>query len=89
MKSRSQVEFGDFQTPLTLAKEVCGLLRRQRVLPEFVLEPTCGTGAFLIAAAETFPRAALRGWDINSNHVQQAVAELAVAGVSQIGRAHV
>ena len=82
MKSRSQVEFGDFQTPLTLAKEVCGLLRRQRVLPEFVLEPTCGTGAFLITAAETFPRAALRGWDINSNHVQQAVAELAVAGVS-------
>jgi hypothetical protein len=82
MKSRAQVEFGDFQTPLALAKEICGLLRRQRVVPEFVLEPTCGAGAFLVAAALAFPRAALRGWDINRDYVQQAVAELAHAGTS-------
>ena len=82
MKSKAKIEFGDFQTPLVLAKEICGLLRRQRMVPEFVLEPTCGTGAFLAAAAETFPRAALRGWDINQDYVQQATAELAHTGAA-------
>ena len=82
MKSNAQIEFGDFQTPLALAKEVCDLLRRQRLIPEFVLEPTCGTGAFLVAAAEAFPCATLRGWDINPQYVEQASAKLAHAGAS-------
>ena len=82
MKLKAKIEFGDFQTPAALAKEICGLLRRQRVVPEFVLEPTCGTGAFLVAAAETFPRAALRGCDINPDYVQQAAAELAHIGAA-------
>ena len=82
MKSSAKVEFGDFQTPLALAKEVCGLLRRQGFVPEFVLEPTCGGGAFLVAAAETFPRAALRGCDINSDYVERAAVELHRAGAS-------
>jgi SAM-dependent methyltransferase len=82
MKSRAKVEFGDFQTPLALAREVCCLLRRHGLVPEFVLEPTCGSGAFLIAAAEAFPEAALRGWDINRDYVRQATAELHRAGAS-------
>ena len=82
MKLKAKIEFGDFQTPAALAKEICGLLRRQRVVPEFVLEPTCGTGAFLVAAAETFPCAALRGCDINPDYVQQAAAELAHIGAA-------
>ena len=57
MKANSQIEFGDFQTPLTLAKEVCRLLRRAGEAPDFVLEPTCGRGAFLVAAAEAFAQA--------------------------------
>ena len=80
MKSNAKVEFGDFQTPLALAREVCGLLQRQRLAPEFVLEPTCGRGAFLVAAAETFPGAALRGCDINRSYVALALAELLRAG---------
>ena len=83
MKTNAKVEFGDFQTPLALAKEVCGLLRRRRLAPDFVLEPTCGTGAFLLAAAEAFPRATLRGWDINRDYVRQATAELAREGASK------
>jgi hypothetical protein len=82
MKLSAKVEFGDFQTPRALAKEVCELLRRQGVVPEFVLEPTCGGGVFLVAAAETFPRAALRGWDINRDYVEQAAGELRQAGAS-------
>lgn len=82
MKPDSQIEFGDFQTPLTLAKEVCGLLRRQGILPELVLEPTCGTGAFLVAAAEAFPGTTLRGWDINPGYVRQATESIALIGAS-------
>ena len=82
MKSRAQVEFGDFQTPPTLAEDICQLLQRGGVAPDFVLEPTCGTGAFLMAAAETFPRATLRGYDINSDYVQQAAVALTNAGVT-------
>ena len=82
MKPDAKIEFGDFQTPLALAKEVCGLVRQQGFVPEFVLEPTCGVGAFLVAAAEMFPRATLRGSDINRDHIEQAEAELARAGAS-------
>jgi len=86
MKSSAKVEFGDFQTPLVLAREVCELLQRQRIVPEFVLEPTCGCGAFLVAAAETFPAAALRGCDINPGYVERAAAALHRAGASSRSR---
>jgi len=80
MKSRVQIEFGDFQTPANLARQICELLRRKQVIPEFVIEPTCGTGAFLVASTEFFPRATLRGWDINSDYVRQTTAALHRAG---------
>ncbi|MBP2475153.1 SAM-dependent methyltransferase [Crossiella equi] len=43
-------EFGDFQTPLPLARAVLATLPRRDY--RRVLEPTCGTGTFLRAAAE-------------------------------------
>jgi hypothetical protein len=82
MKTKAKIEFGDFQTPPALAGEVCGLLEQQRIVPEFILEPTCGTGAFLVAAAGAFPRSALRGWDINHDYVQQTEIRLAHAGAT-------
>ena len=82
MKSSAQIEFGDFQTPLVLAKEVCQLLRRASEAPDFVLEPTCGRGAFLLAAAAAFPRAALRGWDVNPDYVREAEAQLLDTGAA-------
>jgi hypothetical protein len=82
MKSEAQVEFGDFQTPQALARGVCQLLCEQGEAPQFVLEPTCGVGAFLTAAAEAFPRAKLRGWDINPDYVASAAAALRESGAS-------
>jgi hypothetical protein len=82
MKSNAKIEFGDFQTPLALAQEICELLRRQHLVPDFVLEPTCGMGAFLMSAAEAFPHASLRGWDINQQYVEQATTQLALAGAA-------
>lgn len=47
-------EFGNFQTPKVLARGICSLLHRRGLRPRSVLEPTCGTGSFLVAALERF-----------------------------------
>lgn len=80
MNGRSKVEFGDFQTPPALAREVCSLLAAQAIEADSIVEPTCGVGAFLLAAAESFPNARLFGWDINADYVRQAESALAAAG---------
>jgi hypothetical protein len=82
MRASSKVEFGDFQTPLALAREVSSLAATQGVEADLVFEPTCGIGAFLVAAAEAFPKARLLGWDINRDYVRQAEAALAQAGAA-------
>ena len=77
MKQNAKVEFGDFQTPLALAREVCSpLLVHQGVEADAVLEPTCGVDAFLSAAREAFPKARLLGWDINRDYVEQTKSAL-------------
>lgn len=83
MKARARIEFGDFQTPFDLAREVCALLHREGVETDVVIEPTCGVGAFLVAAAAEFPKARLLGWDINPDHVEQAGKLLAEAGAKK------
>lgn len=83
MKMNAKVEFGDFQTPVELARAVCALLARQEVEADLVVEPTCGVGAFLVAAAEIFPKARLYGWDINRSYVEQTERALADAGASR------
>ena len=82
MSVRSKVEFGDFQTPDVLAKEVCGLLVRLGESPDLVIEPTAGRGAFLVAAAEAFPSSVLKGFEINPDYVAEAGERLAKAAVA-------
>ncbi|HXY36952.1 MAG TPA: hypothetical protein VEI07_22180, partial [Planctomycetaceae bacterium] len=73
---KRRVEYGDFQTPTDLATAVCRALRDQR--PATLIEPTCGTGAFLSAAIDSFPRLRfVLGVDINPRYV--AAARRAVA----------
>lgn len=68
-----KIEFGDFQTPINLAREVCSLIVRTGVRPASVLEPTCGIGSFLQAALEIFPETlCVFGFDINELYVEQA-----------------
>lgn len=67
-----QREFGDFQTPDALADDVCRALRRWRVRPATVLEPTCGRGSLLAAAARAWPSARLVGFDVDAGHVAAA-----------------
>ncbi|PYJ85214.1 MAG: hypothetical protein DME22_09960 [Verrucomicrobia bacterium] len=76
MKTKQRIEFGDFQTPLPLAREVCAKLKELGVEPSVVVEPTSGVGNFLRAAAEAFPNATLEGLEINEEHLRTASSEL-------------
>ncbi len=66
---KRQIEFGDFQTPDDLAQVVCGRLVALGIHPDFVIEPTCGKGAFVVAAANTFPGAEILGFETNASYL--------------------
>ena len=55
IKTRDKSEYGDFQTPLKLARQICRWLKETGIKPEVLVEPACGRGNFIIAALETFP----------------------------------
>lgn len=70
-KSDRVAEYGDFQTPVSLARAVCRLLSRRGVSPAAVVEPTCGRGNLLLAALDEFPNATRAvGLDVNRAHVE-------------------
>lgn len=74
---RKKVEFGDFQTPPSLAKSVCQRLRAMGIRPDVVIEPTCGVGAFINAAAEAFPSSSVHGYEINPAYLEDLRASIA------------
>jgi hypothetical protein len=86
LESKRRLEYGDFQTPPELAKAICLALRGER--PATLLEPTCGSGAFLAAALDRFPRLGIAlGFDINPRYVAAArrgVAETTSSAMRQI-----
>ena len=82
MKISEKIEFGDFQTPLALAEEVCRALLRLGVRADTVVEPTCGLGSFLVAAAEAFKPRQLLGFEINPAYLAKATSDLESAGAT-------
>ena len=88
MKTFGKVEFGDFQTPLPLAQAVCGTLRRLGITADNILEPTCGEGSLLLAAADCFSNAQLHGFEINEQHIATANARLAAVSQSSRTKLH-
>ena len=84
-KTKTVTEFGDYQTPPALALAATQILRRLGITPRSVLEPTCGEGSFIAAAAACFPEAtSIVGVDINRNHL--AASE---AAIEKLGRCRV
>jgi hypothetical protein len=70
-------EFGDFQTPIKLSRQICQLLLQQGILPAAVIEPTCGKGSFVFASLEYFPQTKrVFGVDINADHIHLVRQEL-------------
>lgn len=47
-------EYGDWQTNMELALNVCRMLKKQGWRPQVLVEPTCGKGNFILAALQTF-----------------------------------
>lgn len=73
----NRVEFGDFQTPYDLAVVVCKRLAEMGLAPRVVIEPTCGVGAFVKAAANAFLDAeSIRGYEINPAYLEVLKSEL-------------
>ncbi|MGL5083216.1 MAG: SAM-dependent methyltransferase [Microcoleaceae cyanobacterium] len=71
VKFKAKKEYGDFQTPLDLATQVCRKVSELGINPQVVIEPTCGVGNFIRAASEVFSSAErIIGVDINSTHLQ-------------------
>ena len=75
---KQRIEFGDFQTPDTLALQVCQRLRGMGIQPDVVIEPTCGVGAFVVAAAQTFPEASIKGFEVNGDYLDMLYSRLPV-----------
>lgn len=50
----SKIEYGDWQTNLELARNVCLLVKSKCIVPSVIVEPTCGTGTFILASIAIF-----------------------------------
>ena len=69
---KAKVEYGDFQTPPELAEMVCRKLIELDVNPKIIIEPTCGIGNFIQAAANSFPSASkIIGVEINQSYLRE------------------
>jgi hypothetical protein len=78
-KSIDKWQFGDFQTPFSLAQKVVEVLKRNHgIEPDHVIEPTCGKGAFVLASAEGFKDSKIHGYEINSKYVDVANNEIRI-----------
>ncbi|MEK6233650.1 MAG: N-6 DNA methylase, partial [Planctomycetales bacterium] len=79
-KTKRVAEFGDFQTPAELAEAVCAVVKRTIPSPRTIVEPTCGKGAFLVAAARAFPNGErFIGRDVNPEYAAEARAAVTLA----------
>lgn len=76
-KTKEKWEFGDFQTPQSLAEQAISALGYLNIDPQAVIEPTCGKGSFLLAAAKNFPNAKkLVGIDVNELYLTELRASI-------------
>ncbi len=74
-------EYGDFQTPESLATRVVSLVDSLLGTPEIVIEPTVGLGSFLKASAERWGKKSdYVGYEINMSYVDIARKSLSQYG---------
>src|SRR5260370_42473839 len=71
-KSKKKWEFGDFQTPSSLAEQAISVLGNLGIAPRSIIERTCGRGSFLIAAGRKFASAKkFIGVDVNTDYIAE------------------
>ena len=54
VEQENRAEYGDWQTNFELAYRICLLLKDRGVTPDVIIEPTCGTGTFILASIMVF-----------------------------------
>ena len=71
VERKKRIEFGDFQTPDALAFQVCDYLHALGLRPDVIIEPTCGVGAFVLAAAHAFSTVReVVGYEVNKEYLE-------------------
>ena len=66
------MEFGDFQTPKSLADKVVACVKQIFPNPSIIIEPSCGLGSFIEAGMRQFETTTkYYGFDINPSYVNQ------------------
>ncbi len=72
VKQSKKIEFGDFQTPIELTEIVVRKLIDLGVDPNIVIEPSCGTGNFILSVANNFKSInKIIGIEINPGYLEQ------------------
>lgn len=80
---KRRAEFGDWQTPDELARASCLKLIALGIVPDVVIEPTCGVGAFVLAANAAFPDAkAIHGYEVNPEYLIKLKDRLGDSGAN-------
>jgi hypothetical protein len=70
--AKAKIEYGDFQTPIELAEQICAKLLELGVNPDVIIEPTCGIGTFIKASCHCFPSAReIIGVEINPDYIEK------------------
>jgi modification methylase nspV (methyltransferase nspV) len=69
--------YGDWQTNYEFAKSVCLYLKNRGIVPDIVVEPTCGVGNFIAAAIDVFETVKkVYGVEIFKGYVDQTERKL-------------
>ena len=67
--------YGDWQTNYEFAKSVCLYLKNRGIVPDIVVEPTCGVGNFIAAAIDVFETVKkVYGVEIFKGYVDQTIS---------------
>lgn len=74
----SELERGDYQTPVDFAVKVCEYLKKYRnINPKVVIEPTCGKGNFIKASVNTFDNiSTIYGIEIDKDYYNEVSSNL-------------
>lgn len=71
-KSLDKWQFGDFQTPDSLAQDIIQVLSiNHQISPDIIIEPSCGKGAFIRAGLNQFLHSKIIGLDINKTYIEE------------------
>lgn len=84
MFGNEKKEFGDYQTPIDFCLSICDYIKKYVLTysPKEILEPTCGIGNFLYAAANTFDCNNICGVEINADYAKEAKQAVPIAKIT-------